>query len=30
MNSDGYLVAKYFGDFTYASSSDGATRNWKP
>jgi len=30
MNADGYLVAKYFGDFTYASSSDGATRNWKP
>ena len=30
MNSDGYLVAKYFGDFTDASSSDGATRNWKP
>ena len=29
LNADGYLVAKYFGDYSYAGQQDGATRNWK-
>jgi len=30
MDAAGHLVAKYFGEYSYAASSDGATRNWKP
>ena len=28
MNADGFLVARYFQDFTYNRGSDGQTRNW--
>ena len=28
MNSDGFLVARYFADFTYNAGSAGQTRNW--
>ena len=30
MDANGHLVAKYFGEYSYAASSDGETRNWKP
>ena len=28
MNSDGFLVARYFAGFTYNAGSAGQTRNW--
>ena len=28
MNADGFLVARYFAEYTYNSGSAGQTRNW--
>lgn len=29
MNADGFLVARYFKNFTFSTTTNGATRNWR-